>query len=68
MQIQKYLGVPILGQCEYIFNYSDWNSKIKIRIWIHSTQNKMYAYEYKCDTSMQINRHSCDNIWFIVLD
>ena len=68
IQIQIYLGVPILGQCEYIYDYSDKYSKIKILIWIHSTQNKIYVYEYKCYKSMQINRHMCHNIWFIVLD
>ena len=68
IQIQIYLGVPKLGQCEYKYDYSDWYLKIKIQIRIHSTQNKLYAYEYKCYKSMQINRHMCHNIWFIVLD
>ena len=43
IQIQIYLGVPILGRCEYIYDYSDWYTKIKIPIWIHSTQNKIYV-------------------------
>ena len=68
IQIQIYLGVPILGQSEYLYDYSDWYSKIKIQIWIHSTQNKIYAYEYKCYKIIQFNRHMCHNIWFIVLD
>ena len=67
IQIQINLGVPILAQSVYIFDYSDWYSKIKIQIWIHSTQTKIYAYEYKCYKSMQIIRHVCHNIGFIVL-
>ena len=44
IQMQIYLEVPILGQCEYIYDYSDWYSKIKIWIGIPSTQNKINAY------------------------
>ena len=42
------MGVPKLCQCEYKDDYSDWYVKMKILILIHSTQNKVYAYEYKC--------------------
>ena len=48
IQTPIYLGVPKPGQFEYKYDYSDWYLKIKIRIWIHSTLNKWYAYAYKC--------------------
>ena len=48
------MGVPKLGQCEYKYDYLDLYLKINIIIIIHSTQNKLYAYEYKCYKSMQI--------------
>ena len=59
IQINIYFGVPKLCQCEYNYDNSDWYLK-KIKMWIHFTQ--LYACEYKCYKSMQINTHMCHSI------
>ena len=65
IQIQIYFGVH--RQYEYKFDNLDWYLKIQTQIWKNSTQNKLYAYKYKCYKIMQINIHMCHNIWFLLL-
>ena len=63
----KYI-LAYIGQYECKFDNLDWYFKIQTQIWINSTQNKLYAYKYKCYKSMQIIIHMCGNIWYILLD
>ena len=43
----KYI-LAYIGQYENKFDNSDWYLRIQTQKWIKSTQNKLYAYKYKC--------------------